>query len=195
MTVRCYDVHDQTTFAAVIFAQNHADAIWIGNLHLESYRGYQSTMMTAIERKPGPNGRAAEHLAAAIDAGVPGVGHLQQDSRWLVLAPADRPQNAFRPQCTEMHHYINEDDYQVVLFARDQERADDIYGGIYDRFDLLPRGWLGSEWDAWTTVGLVRHQRHAEERGVEGLGIYLEEGWQILPLDYEALGIDPPDSG
>ncbi len=145
MTVRCYDVHDQTTFAAVIFAQSHADAIWIGNLHLESFRGYQSTMMTAIERKPGLHGSANEHLTAAIKAEVSGVGHLQRDGSWLVLAPADRPKIAIRPRRTEMHHYIDEDDYQVVLFARDLERADELYGGFYVGFDLLPRGWLGSE--------------------------------------------------
>lgn len=193
MKIRCYDIHDQTTFSAVVFAQSHADAIWIGNLHLESYRGHQSTMMTAIDRKAGPNGGAAEHLMVAIDSDIPGIGHLQSDGSWLVLPPGARPEYAVRPRRTLMHLFTDDDDYQIVLFARDEMRARNLYRVICDQLDQLPDGWLGAEWEAWTTVGLVRHQRHAEERGVEGVGIYSEQGWEILPLDYEALGIEPPD--
>ena len=85
------------------------------------------------------------------------------------------------------------DNYEVVLFAESQERADLLFLVIEHHLDLLPEGWLGDEWDCWQTFGLVRHQREAEKRRVEGIGIYDSSvGWTILPLDYETIGIDPP---
>lgn len=192
MTVRCYDLHDQTTFSAVVFAQSHADAIWIGNLHLESLSGRHGPMMTAIERQPGRSGRAAEKLMAAINEDTPGVGHLQRDGSWLILPPGERLKQPIRPSSTELHVFTDEDGDEVVLFTHDPFRAGELYDAIHDRLDLLPSGWMPHAWEAWTTVGLVRHGIQAEQRGIEGVGIYdSESGWQILPLDYAALGIAP----
>lgn len=193
MILGVFDVHDQIAFAAVVFARNRDHAIALANGHLSSFRGYASTQMTILERLPALGGSARNHLRAAIAAGVPGIGHQQEDGSWLVLPPGDRSGQGVRPRPTQLFFYIDDDDYQVVLFARDQERADALYDAIQADYRALPSEWLGSEWDAWSTVGLVRHKRQAEERGVEGLGIYNPDGWLVLPLDYEALGVTPPD--
>ncbi|SEL95830.1 hypothetical protein SAMN05216382_2979 [Sphingomonas palmae] len=192
MGLGVFEVHDQIAFAAVVFATNGDHAIALANEHLASFRGYTSTQMTVLERLPGFGGPARDHLVAAIAAGVPGVGYRQDDGSWLVLPPGDRPHRAVPPRPTQLFFYIDDDDYQVVLFARNQERADALYDAIQADYRVLPSEWLGSEWDAWSTVGLVRHKRQAEERGVEGLGIYNPDGWMVLPLDYEALGVTPP---
>lgn len=192
MALGVFDVHDQIAFAAVVFAKNGDHAIALANEHLASFRGYTSTQMTVLERLPALGGPARDHLVAAIAAGVPGVGHRQDDGKWLVLPAGDRPERAVRPSPTQLFFYIDDDDYQVVLFAKDQERADTLYDVIQADYRSLPSEWLGSEWDAWSTVGLVRHRGQAEQRGVEGLGIYGPLGWQILPLDYDTLGVQPP---
>lgn len=192
MILGVFDVHDQISFAAVVFASDRDHAIAQANEHLASFRGYTSLQMTALERLPALGDPARDHLLTAIAAGVPGIGHWQEDGSWVVLPPGDRPARAVRPRPTQLFFYIDDDDYQVVLFARDQDRADELYDVIQADYRLLPSEWLGSEWDAWSTVGLVRHERQAEERGVEGLGIYNPDGWLVLPLDYEALGVTPP---
>lgn len=87
---------------------------------------------------------------------------------------------------------LGDNDYEVVLFAESQERADLLFLVIEHHLDLLPEGWVGDEHDTWLTVGLVRHGREAQKRRVEGVGHYTAEGWIILPLDYEKIGIDPP---
>jgi hypothetical protein len=192
MVLGVFDVHDQIAFAAVVFARDRDHAIALANEHLASFRGHTSPQMTVLERLPALGGPARDFLLAAIAAGVPGIGHRQEDGSWLVLPPGDRSARDVRPTPTQMLLYNDDDDYQVVLFARDQDRADELYDAIQADYRALPSEWLGSEWDAWSTVGLVRHKRQAEERGVEGLGIYNPDGWLVLPLDYEALGVTPP---
>lgn len=194
MVLGAFDVHDQIANAAVVFARDRDHAIELANEHLASFRGYTAPHMTVLERLPALGGAAGDHLLAAIAAGKPGIGHQQEDGSWVVLPPGDRSARAVRPRPTQLFFYIDDDDYQVVLFAKDQARADTLYDVIQADYRVLPSEWLGSEWDAWSTVGLVRHKRQAEERGVEGLGVYGPDGWQILPLDYAVLGIvAPPD--
>ncbi|AOW22832.1 hypothetical protein AVM11_18375 [Sphingomonas melonis TY] len=192
MVLGAFDVHDQIANAAVVFARDRDHAIALANQHLASFRGYTSTQMTALERPPALGGPARHHLLAAIAAGVPGIGHQQEDGGWVVLPPGDRSVRTVRPRPTQLFFYIDDEDYQVVLFASDQDRADALYDAIQADYRLLPSEWLGSEWDVWSTCGLVRHKRQAEERGVEGIGIYNPDGWLVLPLDYEALGVTPP---
>lgn len=192
MVLGVFDVHDQIAFAAVVFARDRDHAIALANEHLASFRGYTSTQMTVLERLPALVGPARDHLVAAIAAGVPGIGHRQEDESWVVLPPGDRSARAVRPRPKQLFFYIDDEDLQVVLFVTDRERADTLYEVIQADYRVLPSRWLGSEWDAWSTVGLVRHKRQAEERGVEGLGIYGPFGWQILPLDYDVLGVEPP---
>lgn len=193
MTIRCWDFHDQIALAGVAFASSQADAIRLANDHRASFDGYESTLMTAIERCPALLGTAGVHLADAMNARVVGIGHLQKDGSWLVLPPGSWPGSSAQPTPTEMHHFIDKDDYQFVFFARDDFRAGELYDAMCHRDASLPDEWLGSEWDAWTMIGLVRHQRHAENRGVEGIGVYSADGWQILPIDYQEFGVDPPD--
>lgn len=194
MDLRCWHVHDQVAFAAVVFAESEAEAIWLGELHKESFQGRISPMMTAIERRPGSNDKAASALRAAIAAGVPGMGYLQRDGSWLVLPPGERPRTIVHPVEIELHIHIDDDGDEVVIFARDSFRAGDLYDAIHRRFDLLPEGWVTHAWETWTTLGLVRHGIQARQRGIEGVGVYdPERGWKILPLDYTALGVEPPD--
>jgi hypothetical protein len=194
MSIRCWDVHDQIANAFVVYAHNPAGAVSIANKHLGSFGGNQSSDMTAIERLPGVTGCAAQHLIAALGQGDVGIGHLQQSGSWSVLPPGLLPATSVAAASTQMHHYRDDEDYQVVLFAHDELRADELYHAIsFNDHRDLPAEWLGSEWEAWTTVGLVRHQRQAEERGIEGVGVYTKQGWQIFPLDYGAFRVDPPD--
>lgn len=192
MTLGIFDVHDQIASAVVIFARNRDEAVLLADAHFSSLLGYTSTQMTFVERLPASAGSARDHLIAAIEADVSGIGHRQADGSWLVLPPGDRSARDVRPDPTELFFYNDDDDYQVVLFASDQDRADELYSAIKVDYRVLPREWLGSEWEAWTTVGLVRHKRQAEERGIEGLGIYNYNGWLILPLEYAELGVAPP---
>lgn len=193
MAMRSFDVHDQTTFAELVIAPSREEAFRLARVHLASYRGQTSDRMTAIERLLGFGGTAVERLAAVIRNNVSGIAHLQADGTWLVLPAGIRPLAKAYPKGTKMHHFVDEDDYEVVLFAHSVARAADLYGAISHDYSVLPRPWLGSEWEAWLAVGIVRHERQATQRGVEGLGIYTDQGWQILPLDYRALGINPPD--
>ena len=97
----------------------------------------------------------------------------------------------------QMHQFFDdEDNYQVVVFAATQHRADKIYEAVYDRLNLMPTGWLGSEIDTWMMLGWVRHQREAELRNQEGIGVYSPAtGWAILPIDYAAMELLPDADG
>lgn len=58
----------------------------------------------------------------------------------------------------------------------------------------MPQGWTGSEFDKWQLLGLVRHEREACARCVEGIGVYdPRTGWTIAPIDYASFGLEPPD--
>ena len=70
--------------------------------------------------------------------------------------------------------------------------VEQIYKAVCDRLNLMPTGWLGSEIDTWMMLGWVRHQREAELRNQEGIGVYHSvTGWAILPIDYAAMDISP----
>ena len=93
----------------------------------------------------------------------------------------------------QMTLHYDDDDYQAVIFAEDSFRAEHIWEAIGERYELMPEGWLDSECDTWRTVGLVRHEREACVRRIEGVGIYSSRtGWTILPIDYDTIGIEPP---
>lgn len=92
-----------------------------------------------------------------------------------------------------LNFFRDDEDYQAAVFASDAVRAAEIWEAIDERFWLMPKGWLGSEQDSWRLFGRKWHEREACARCVEGIGIYDQfEGWTILPLDYEAIGIEPP---
>ena len=193
MALRAWDVHDQIANALLVIARSRRSAIKLGVEHLASFGHPYRTKLTAIERRPALGGRSRAQLLAAIDAGVPGIGHRQVGGSWVVLPPGDHSGRAVRPRPTEVFFYNNDLDYEVVLFAFDEERADLLYDAIQADHGVLPSVWLGSEWSAWLITGLVRHKKQVEERGVEGLGIYGPDGREILPLDYDAIGVPPPD--
>lgn len=89
--------------------------------------------------------------------------------------------------------FRDDDDYQAAIFAADEWRAEEIWHAIDERFWLMPDGWLGSELDTWLVLGRVRHEREARVKCIEGVGVYSPRtGWTILPIDYKAIGIDPP---
>ncbi|MDG5487834.1 hypothetical protein NYR55_04270 [Sphingomonas sp. BGYR3] len=93
-----------------------------------------------------------------------------------------------------LNFFRDNDDYQAAIFASNEWRAAQIWEAIGERFWLMPEGWLGSELDTWLVLGRVRHEREACARCAEGIGIYNpRQGWTILPLDYDGLGIAPPD--
>ncbi len=90
--------------------------------------------------------------------------------------------------------FRDNDDYQAAIFAADEWRASEIWDAIAERFWLMPEGWLGSELDSWLVLGRKWHEREACERCVEGIGVYSSvNGWTILPIDYAAIGIAPPE--
>lgn len=94
----------------------------------------------------------------------------------------------------ELSFWRDDEDYQAAIFSETSFRAEEIWIAIAERFWLMPQGWLGSEWDAWMLHGRVKHEREACSRCVEGIGIYSpDQGWKILPIDYAAIGMAPPD--
>lgn len=93
----------------------------------------------------------------------------------------------------ELSFWHDSDGYQVAIFS-DSIRDEDIWDAIGERYWLMPQGWTGSEFDTWMLHGRVRHEREACARCVEGIGIYDPViGWTILPIDYAAIELDPPD--
>lgn len=192
MAIRCWDAHDQIANGYVVFAESHADALSLANQQLSSLAGVTSPHMTAVERRAPAIGRPSRALMKAFDEKKCGIGYLQPMGGWLILPPGIRRAQSMVPQYNEMHIAIDDYGSQVVLFAHSEERALLLYDAILSSDHRhLPEEWLGSEWDTWKTAGLVRHQWQAEQRGVEGLGIYTTQGWLILPLDDAAHGIVP----
>lgn len=89
--------------------------------------------------------------------------------------------------------FRDDEDYQAAIFAENHRRAAEIWEAIGERFWLMPAGWIGGEVEAWELFGKARHKRVACERCIEGIGIYdASSGWEILPLDYDAIGMVPP---
>lgn len=92
-----------------------------------------------------------------------------------------------------LRFFSDDDGYQAAIFAETDQRASEIWTAIGERFWLMPRGWLGSELETWTLFGQAPHEHEARKRCVEGIGAYSPgQGWTILPLDYDAIGIVPP---
>lgn len=193
MVLAAFDLSDQVAFSAVVFARDGDHAGRLGQEHRASFRSSARSPMTFMERLPPLGGSARDHHLAAIEADVPGVGHRQADGSWLVLPPGVRPDHALPVRPNHIYNFGDDDGYEVVLFARDQERATELYDAILHDYRVLPREWRGSEWETWSTIGMVRHCAEAEARGVEGIAVYSTDGWLILPLDYVALGVAPPD--
>lgn len=193
MVLAAFDLTDQVAFSALAFARDGDHALRLGNEHRASFRLGGISKMVCMERLPPLGGAARNHHLDALEADVPGVGHKQADGSWLVLPPGVRPNHSIRPKPTRMFHFSDDDGYEVVLFAPDLERARELYQAVLSDYRALPSEWRGSEWEAWSEVGIVRHAAQAQARGVEGLGVYNPNGWLILPLDYEALGAAPPD--
>ncbi len=193
MSFAAFDLHDQVAFAAVVFARNRNDAQRLGHEHVASFIGSTTSNMTVLERLPPLGGAARDHHLAAVRAGIAGIGHRQADGSWLVLPPGSHPPQVERTCPMRMFHFTDDEGYEVVLFARNQERAGELYAAILSDYGALPQEWRGSEWEAWSVFGMVRHQAPAENRGTEGVGIYNPYGWLILPLDYDVLGVAPPD--
>lgn len=193
MVLAAFDLNDQATFSAVVFARDREHALRLGNEHRASFRIGGASKMECMERLPPLGGASRNHHLDAIEADVPGVGHMQTDGSWLVLSPGVRPNHSIRPNPARIFHFSDDDGYEVVLFAFDHDRAVELYQAILSDYRVLPPEWRGSEWEAWSTIGMVRHSAIAEARGVEGIAIYNMDGWLILPLNYQALEIASPD--
>ena len=193
MVLAAFDVYDQVSFAVVVFARDGDHARRLGDDHRKSLTGNGSGPIHVMERLPMLGGVARDHHLAAVRDDVPGVGHQQPDGSWLLLPPGVRPINSLRPKPTTMFHFSDDDGYEVVLFAHTRRRAKHLYKAILQDYLVLPREWRGSEFETWLAIGLVRHQGQAEDRGVEGIGIYNLYGWLILPIDYEMLGVGSPE--
>lgn len=94
----------------------------------------------------------------------------------------------------ELTFWHDRDNYQAAIFSNSWIRGTDIWRAINGRYWLMPQGWTGTEFDAWMLLGLVRHEREACARCVEGIGIYDPiTGWRIAPIDYATFGLEPPD--
>lgn len=92
-----------------------------------------------------------------------------------------------------LNFFRDDEDYQAAIFAADEWRAAEIWEAIAERFWLMPGGWLGSELDSWLVLGRKWHERQARVRCVEGIGTYSSvDGWTILPIDYQAIGLPAP---
>lgn len=93
-----------------------------------------------------------------------------------------------------LNFFRDKEDYQAAIFAADEWRAAEIWNAIDGRFSLMPEGWLGSELESWQLFGRKWREREACERRVEGIGVYsLADGWTILPINYAAIGLAPPE--
>jgi len=193
MVLAAFDVHDEVSFCAVVFARDRSHALDMANEHRACLRGGSRSPLTLMERLPPLGGRSRTHHLVAVRAGIGGIGHAEANGCWLVLPPGIRPIHSVRPIPTRMFHFSDDDGYEVVLFAHDRRRAIELYDAIVPDYRALPREWRGSEFETWAAVGLVRHQAQAEGRGIEGLGIYNPDGWLLLPIDYKTLGVLPPD--
>jgi hypothetical protein len=187
-----FDAHDEIQFHALIFAESSWDAIQIAELHRDSAFGLGHTPMSVVPRFMPLAGAARDHLQAALDRNERGIGHLQPDGSWLIVPAGKRPRDANTPPRMRMFDFADDDGDEYVIFALDMDRAVEIFTAYLDDPNALPHGWIPLTWEHWTRLGLVRHQRQAEARGVEGIGRYSAAGWVILPIDYKRLGLTAP---
>jgi hypothetical protein len=192
MTIQAYDAHDELYFHALVFAENSWDAIQIAELHRDSGFGAGHTPISIVPRFTPTAGPARDHLLAALDRNERGVGQLRLDGGWDVLPAGTRPSQPIRPPSMQMHDFADGDGDEYVIFARDPDRAVEIYTAFLNNPNALPDGWIPLAHDHWMTLGLVRHGHQAESRGVEGIGRYSAAGWVILAIDYDRLGLTAP---
>ena len=190
--MQCYDVHDEISFHALVFATGAEQAMDIGSRHRDAGFGYGSTPLSIMSRQVPSAGSDRDRLQSALAQNKPGIGHLRSDGSWDILPAGVRPLESIRPEPSAMRSYADDDGDQYVIFAKSEDRALTIFEAILNAPRSLPKAWTLMAWDAWSTIGLVRHQRQAEMRGVEGIGIYTAAGWCILAIDYLAFDIDPP---
>jgi hypothetical protein len=192
MTFQTFDAHDELYFYALVFADNSWDAVQLAELHRDSGFGVGHTPISIVPRFTPSTGTARDHLLAAIARNERGIGHLQSDGSWLIVPDGQRPPRAITPPRMQMFDFADDDGDEYVIFAPDMDRAVEIFTAYLDDPNALPHGWIPLTWEHWTTLGLVRHQRQAEARGVEGVGRYSAAGWVILPIDYKRLGLTAP---
>lgn len=192
MKLRAYDLHDQHNEAMLVIAGSEVDALILARRHIQALRGDVAYEATVMERLLPTHEPAKSAMQVAIERGEPGICHLLSDSGWLVLRPGEEVALAYSPEPMRMFHYEDDDGYDVVLFTKTRRRAEELYRSIVADYTRLPTGWVGCEWETWSLFGRGTHIAQAEARGIEGIGIYSLNGWQILPLDYARLGVDPP---
>ncbi|MDO6415936.1 hypothetical protein Q4F19_16215 [Sphingomonas sp. BIUV-7] len=127
-------------------------------------------------------------LRRALAAGLSGVGVLEGDI-WRIYGVDEAPM-AF----VLVGFATDDSDHQAAIFAESVERAEEIWDHVQHQLQHMPAGWLGSEWSEWQLLGHGRHQQAAESLRREGVGIYSPDtGWAILPIDYAAFDLDPPE--
>ena len=193
MRMRAYDVHDQVSNAWLVIAPSRREALRLAIEHQQSFSFPRTRGLTAIERLPALAGRSRDQLLAALQAGAPGIAHRQVSGGWWVHPPGISGGASAQAALTKAFHYVDDEGDEMVLFAHGDVRANELYDGVITCPGAMPRAGAMSAWTAWNTVGLVRHLAQAERRGIEGIGLYRREGWQILPINYVAIGMDPPD--
>lgn len=186
------DVHNDLGFHALVFAREPIEAVKLADAHRAAGFGYGNGRMSAMQRFLPLAGASRDHLRAALDLEKAGIGHLQPDGSWQILPPGERSARAVRPQPMTMHAYADDDGDEYVIFAPDEDRAFAIYTAYLDNTQALPSLWLAQTYDYWQLSGLVRHEPQACARGVEGVGLYSDAGWVILPIDYARLGLEAP---
>lgn len=189
--MKVFDVHDRG-FGCTIFAPNIDEALRLGIAHCEAGFGVRTYDDTAIERAMPLAGKQKHHLEQALALETAGVGHLHKNGCWNILPPGERDPEAVLPTRMTMYEYAGDHDEELVIFAADRERADLLHFALVEHEDVRPDWWTPNAWDEWQELGQVRHARQAEKRGIEGLGVYMVQGWRLLQLDYDALGVAPP---
>lgn len=190
--MQCYDVHDEISFHALVFATCAEQALEIGTRHRDAGFGEGHTAISVISRQVPFAGSDRDRLKSALAQNKSGIGHLRSDGIWDILPAGVRPLESVRPEPTEMRTYEDDDGHEYVIFAKSEDRTETIFEAILNAPRSLPKAWKPMVWKEWSTKGLVRNHRQAERRGVEGIGLYTAAGWCILAIDYLAFDIDPP---
>lgn len=137
--------------------------------------------------------RPATDISLRLGAahGVSGIVVRDAVTGWRVAQPQEGA--ALLPRrTTKLFFFEDEEADQYAIFATTKRRAQSIFQALEANPELIPAGWFGGEVECWHMTGHVRHQRAAEVRGEEGVGIYApDSGWTVLALDYASLGLEP----
>lgn len=87
---------------------------------------------------------------------------------------------------SERFDFADEDDYQMVIFARGERKARAMYDAVRNRLDMMPRGWRGNEIETFRMWGNPEEIREVCMRGEEGIAAYVPDyGFFILPMPKE----------